>query len=260
MYIKADAGADITIQQGDSAFIGSYTNGIDSLMWLENGMIKKDSTRPGFYVHPSLGTTYYVLQQTVNGCFSSDTVYVNVVVPLKFISYSVISNAVRNLEKSVENIWATANEVNVSHYNIQRSTNSKDFTTIGTVKAHNKNYYTYTDESTRNEKQETWYYRIEAIDNDGKKTYSTIQQITNEKRETRNVVIFPNPATTTVNIASQQNIQQIKIINQFGQTIQQFNNPTQLLTLNSKLLTKGVYIVQAISRNAEIFNQKLIIE
>ena len=179
MCLKADAGRDTTIAVGDSVFIGSYTNGIDTLMWLENGTIKKDSTRPGFWIKPTtISTSFYVLQQTVNGCYSSDTIYINAVLPLNFISYSVISNAVRNLEKSVQNIWTTTNEINVSHYNIQRSTNNKDFTTIGTVKAKNKssNQYTFYD-APPVEGLGVVYYRISAVDNDGKKTYSQIKKL-----------------------------------------------------------------------------------
>ncbi|MFY7963720.1 MAG: hypothetical protein ACOVO1_02380, partial [Chitinophagaceae bacterium] len=79
--LKADAGKDTAITLGDSVFIGSYTNGIDSLKWqIQNTTI--DSTRPGFWVKPTTTTTY-ILQQTVNGCFSADTVVVTVgTVPL----------------------------------------------------------------------------------------------------------------------------------------------------------------------------------
>ncbi len=161
--LKADAGKDITIKQGDSAFIGSYTNGIDSLLWLENGSIKKDSTRPGFYVHPSTNT-FYVLQQTINGCFSSDTVFVNVLLPLKFISYSVSIPLLGGARGGlITNTWQTTNEINVSHFNIQRSTNGKDFTTIGKVVAQNKitNEYTFLD-SPPLEGLGVVYYRIES--------------------------------------------------------------------------------------------------
>jgi hypothetical protein len=136
--LKADAGKDTAITLGDSVFIGSLTNGIDSLKWqIQNTTI--DSTRPGFWVHPTV-TTSYVLQQVVNGCFSADTVVVTVgTVPLKMLNYEL---RMMN-EKQVENRWVTANEVNVSHFNIQRSVNSKDFITIGKVSANNKSYNEY---------------------------------------------------------------------------------------------------------------------
>jgi hypothetical protein len=52
--------------------------------------------------------------------------------------------------KNVAVNWTTANEINVSHFNIQRSSNGKDFINIGKVKANNKNYneYSFTDPLT----------------------------------------------------------------------------------------------------------------
>jgi hypothetical protein len=251
--LKADAGKDVTIYQGDSAFIGSLTNGVDSLMWLENGTIKKDSTRPGFYVYPN-STTYYVLHQTINGCFSSDTVYVNVLLPLIFINYKVISST----EKSIQNIWTTANEVNVSHFNIQRSINSKDFINIAQQKAQNKNYNEYEIIDNKPLFGDS-YYRIQSIDKDGKASYTETKKITiNDKQQTTS--IYPNPATTTINIASQQNIQQIKLINQLGQTLQQLNNlNTKHQTINIEQFAKGIYIVQITTLNGEIKTQKIVI-
>ncbi len=87
--LKADAGKDTAITLGDSVFIGSYINGLDSVKWF-NGNTVIDSTRPGFWVHPTVSTSY-VLQQTVNGCFSADTVVVTVgTVPLKMLDFTAM--------------------------------------------------------------------------------------------------------------------------------------------------------------------------
>lgn len=260
--LKADAGGDTTIKVGDSVFIGSYTNGIDTLMWLQNGITKYDSIRPGFWYTPSItGTSFFVLQQTVNGCFSSDTVYINAILPLNFISYNLVPS-LRGTKQSVQNIWQTANEINVSHYNIQRSTNAKDFTTIGTIKANNKtsNEYNFTDDKlpTTND-QLTLYYRIQSIDNDGKKQYSQTKTL-NLKSQTLNISIYPNPANDYVNVLANESIKEIKIINQLGQVLQHQTPNAKLSTINCKLLTKGIYIVQAVLSNGTTQNQNLIIQ
>ncbi|MFY7964847.1 MAG: T9SS type A sorting domain-containing protein [Chitinophagaceae bacterium] len=256
--LKADAGKDITIQQGDSAFIGSYTNGIDSLKWYANGTSLIDSLRPGFYVHPN-STTLYVLHQIVNGCFSSDTVYVNVLLPLEFISYNLVSS-LQDKKQSIENIWQTVNEINVSHFNIQHCTNGKDFSIIGNVKAQNKitNDYTFIDE-TPNEGLN--YYRIQSVDFDGRQQYTETKTIKYKPQVINGISIYPNPATTNINITSQQFIQQIKLINQLGQTLQQFNNlNTKNKTINIEQFSKGVYVVQIVTSNGEIKTQKIVIK
>jgi hypothetical protein len=260
--LKADAGRDTAITPGDSVFLGSYTNGIDSLKWqIQNNNTTIDSTRPGFWVHPTV-TTSYVLQQVVNGCFSSDTVNVTVgTVPLKFISYNLASS-LRGTKQSIENIWTTANEINVSHFNIQRSTNGKDFTTTGKLAAQNKitNEYNFIDnELPITNDQLTIYYRVESVDFDGKKQYSTVQQI-NIKHQTPNIAVFPNPAKDFVTIISQENIKLVKIINQLSQIVQHQTPNTKQITINTKQFAKGLYIIQITNNKGEVNIQKLIVE
>ena len=193
MLQKADAGRDTTITVGDSAFIGSYTNGIDTIQWLQNGATIIDSTKPGFWVYPTKNT-YYVLTQTVNGYTSSDTVNVTVnPLPLQFISYFV------NETKGhfVENKWTTANEINVHHYNIEKSNDGVKFNSIGTIKAQNKqaNQYEFVD---KNVSEGINYYRVVGMDNDGKKSYSEIKKISISNNE--EIKVFPNPTKGEVNI------------------------------------------------------------
>ncbi len=258
MQLKADAGKDTTITLGDSVFIGSYTNGIDSLKWqILNTNNTIDSIRPGFWVHP---TTYtcYVLTQTVNGFTSSDTVCISVgTVPLKFISYNLVSSLL-GTRQSIENIWTTANEINVSHFNILKSIDGVNFKIIGKGKAQNKltNEYSFTDVIPNDGLN---YYKIESVDFDGRKQYSTVQQI-NTKHQILNIAVFPNPATTTINITSQQNIQQIKLINQLGQTLKQLNNVnTKYQTINIEQFSKGIYVIQITTSNGEIKTQKIVL-
>ena len=164
-------------------------------------------------------------------------------------------------DKQIENRWVTANEVNVSHFNIQRSVNGKEFTSIGKVNANNKalNNYQFIDElKTKDQYPKTLYYQLEIVDKDGSKTYSTIQQIT-IKPQTPNIVIYPNPATATVSIQC-ADAKEILIIDYLGKTIKHFNHSTEHQTINTKQLTQGVYIVKAIMNNGAIKTEKLVVE
>ena len=258
--LKADAGRDTTITIGDSAFIGSYTNGLDTLKWqILPTNITIDSTRPGFWVKP-LVNTCYTLTQTVNGFTSSDTVCINVQpLPLKFLSYEL---SLRGTKQFIENLWQTANEINVSHFNVQRSINNKDFTTIGKLSAQNKNYndYSFIDNLTINEKPETLWYRIESIDKDGKKQYSVTKSL-NIQHSSFNITIYPNPAKNIVTISSKEPIKEISIINPLGQVLysKQINN-NQLSNIHLQCFAKGLVIVKIITGNGEIISKKLIIE
>lgn len=258
MCLKAEAGTDKNIALGDSTFIGSYTNGIDSLLWLQNGTIKIDSTKPGFFVSPTTNT-FYVLQQTINGCTTRDTVNVNVsLMPLRFTSFNFISKN----GKSVELSWNTADEINVSHFNLQRSINGIHFSTIATAKAKNQslNEYSIIDYNLPLTVDNKLYYKIEAIDFDGRKTYSNIKQIILNNLNDKQLIVFPNPAKDFINITSKEKIKEVKLFNSFGQLVKQqfLNLPTNSL-LWGFVEAKGIYIIQITTTHNQIITQKIVL-
>lgn len=173
--------------------------------------------------------------------------------PLKFINYSII---LRN-EKSVENIWTTVNEINVSHFNIQRSINSKDFYTLQKVVANNKIYneYSYLDIQPILGDN---YYRIESVDKDGNVNYSEIKLITLNPHF-KTVSIYPNPAKDYIYLSSQQNIKELTLINQLGQIVQHRMPNTKEITINISRFPKGIYVIQYTNSKGETDTQKIII-
>ena len=73
---KAYAGNDTAINQGDSVFIGSLINGL-STQWFDGNGNAIATNVPGLWVHPSVPTDY-ILQQTVCGFTTIDTVHIDV--------------------------------------------------------------------------------------------------------------------------------------------------------------------------------------
>ena len=260
--LKADAGKDTTITIGDSIFIGSYTNGIDSIKWQnQNTGNKIDSTRPGFWVHP-LANTCYVLTQTVNNYTSSDTVCITVQpLPLKFISYSVSLPSNLGEGLGVRSIWQTANEINVSHFNIQRSLNGVAFTTIGKTVAQNKsiNEYSFTDVLLPSlEGLGVGFYRIQAIDKDGKISYSETKQIRLNQLTNKPINVYPNPAKDVVNINC-VGMKDIHIVNSLGQVVRQLKVNTNMLKIDISELAKGLYLLKLINNKNIMYNEKFIV-
>jgi hypothetical protein len=260
MPLQADAGKDTAIYAGDSVFIGSYTNGIDTIQWQNQNIgTAIDSTRPGFWVKPTQNTCY-ILTQIVNGYTSSDTMCVTIkTLPLLIKNYELkISN-----QKQLENIWTTANEVNVSHYNIQRSINGKDFATIGTVKANNKasNEYEYIDGIRYWELGVSkLYYRVVGVDDDGRKTYSEARTLNFKPQTLNGISVYPNPSKDVVHITG-ENIKEVKIINCLGQQIATGRNlRNDAIIINTTNFNKGLYIVQVLLVNGKVYNEKLIVQ
>ena len=180
--------------------------------------------------------------------------------PLKLLSFSA--------QKESNNVslkWQTANEINVSHFNIQRSTNGnpasqqgKDFIDVGSLNANCCNYSYNDDKLPITNDKLTLHYRLEIVDKDGSKTYSTIKQIT-IKPQTPNLVIYPNPAKGVVNIEC-ADAREIKIIDYLGKTVKYYNNITEHQTINTQQFTKGIYAVKVLMNNSEVKTAKLVVE
>ena len=181
----------------------------------------------------------------------------NSTLPLNFTQYEIFSKN----DKSVENIWKTANEINVSHINIQRSINANDFVTIGSVTAknNNTNTYNYIDEKLPTSlNQFTLYYRLQSIDNNGKIQYSDIKSI-NLRSSIPSVVIYPNPTKDYISLTSKENIKDIRILNQFAQIVTQQTLSSKHATINIKHFLKGIYIVQTTLANGNTYAEKIIV-
>ena len=273
--LKADAGLDTTIALGDSTFIGSLTNGIPNITWYDTGGNVIDTGRPGFYVQPTTTTTY-IIAQTVCGYYSRDTVTVTVnLLPLHWLEFTAESSSSLSFGEGRGEVtllrWQTANEVNLSNYNIQRSLPGKAFTNIAQVPANNKPYneYSYVDDKAFasplsplrriGEGPGVRFYRIQSIDKDGMRSYSTIKQVTlNSKLQT--LSIYPNPAKAIVNIEYAA-MKEISIADVAGRVVlQQHLYGVHFTQINIGDLPKGVFFVKIIGADNKAIAQKLVVE
>ena len=174
------------------------------------------------------------------------------VLPVDITNYQVKLNT----EKFVVNSWSFANEVNLLQYNIQRSSNSKIFETVGTIAAKGINGYEFSDNIQR-VNANTLYYRIEAVDVNGAKSYSEVKQVTINKEQLV-VNIYPNPVRNELHIVVDSKAT-IKLYNIAGK---QFT--TNALTqgdnnINIQQLSQGVYVAVIETANG-VVTMKIIKE
>ena len=186
--------------------------------------------------------------------------YLNGLVPNSLPLNLLVFNArVNEKQQSVLLDWKTAQEINISHFNIQRSVDGKDFMTIGITMAKGSGEYSFTDKLT-SESNQTIYYRLEIIDKDGSKTYSQEKQVTIENKSQR-INIFPNPAKNhiTININQLNGKVNLVLTDLCGKQIK-----NQMLHFGNNIidiagLGKGTYLASIIT-NEERKTQKIIIE
>lgn len=162
--------------------------------------------------------------------------------------------------------WATALEINNSHFEVERSADGISFEKIGTVEGAGNSTvalsYSLMDE------QPVYgisYYRLKQVDYDGAFEYSNIVAV-NIAGATATINMYPNPAQGNVNIAV-ANIEgdvNITIYNQTGvqvysDKIETSSSRARLAINTQNLLPAGVYFVNVHTHNTDT-TQKLIIQ
>lgn len=147
--------------------------------------------------------------------------------------------------------WATESESNTKQFEIEHSSNTISYSTIGKVTATGNSsvtkHYQFLQHHPVAGKN---YYRIKQIDLDGRFTYSSVIVI-DVKDENNSISVWPNPAQQFIKISfsSPQQKTRLRLFNQQGQLVQHQILSAGLLQQNIDVskLAAGVYIVQLVT-------------
>lgn len=175
------------------------------------------------------------------GLFDTATFIVSGVIPLRFLDF----NGRKQGKEALLN-WTTENEINTSHFIIERSFNGFIFSSIGTISSLNRsgvNHYSFTDHSPLDGIN---FYRLKQVDKDGKFTYSPIVRILFSGYG-KDLVLYPVPAIDKLNIdyAGKRNTVYITVYDAAGRQVMNSSMPNQSpLRLNVSTLPAGKYYVQ----------------
>jgi hypothetical protein len=154
--------------------------------------------------------------------------------------------------------WKTEHEVNVADYEIERSADSRNFTSIGSriVNGSNTGNYHFTDSTPLHGIN---YYRIKVRHRDGTYTYSTIRKI-DFSNSADDVLIYPNPVTSqTVFISASANCSGAALYDGAGKLVKSFALQGSFNTINLKGIAKGIYLLKVVSENG-LSIQKMLVQ
>gem|GEM_PF-4782723 len=158
--------------------------------------------------------------------------------------------------------WATAGELNNSHFDVERSTNGANFTKVGEVQGNgttlNNKAYTYTDEKAFAE-QSVLYYRLRQVDYNGKFEYSPIVALSATPTTVTNTVnIYPVPATDAINISglSSIGIASVTLVDAQGRVVStQAVNSANTLRIDLTIVPAGIYYIRLTTAQGRIINK-----
>jgi len=123
--------------------------------------------------------------------------------PIELISFTATAKS-----KTVQLDWRTASELNNAFFEIERSSNGREFENIGKVAGAGTSLvaldYQYLDESPLN----GWnYYRLRQVDFDGQFSYSPVQAVQMGKVGEVRLLVFPNPTNNELNLKTDRLLQ-----------------------------------------------------
>jgi len=204
---------------------------------------------------------------TVTASFSAFGVFgvadIGAVLPVKFGSIKAYEK-----QNGIQLDWKVYTEYNVKSYQIERSTDGRTYTTVGSLPAlynnTNDGDYGFFD---ANPLSGTSYYRIKNTDLDGKSAYSIVIRV-NRNKTIKGLSLYPNPVVNGIVLLQGSDLirgnYKINIFGANGQEIykQQLihNGGTISHTIElPSTLSKGVYMLSVKDENGNIiFKDKLV--
>jgi hypothetical protein len=252
------------------AFVGANDGDANDAYWLNDLKVAKFSSLACQSVIGASGET--MLNIDGYGSLTPTAYYIDVIVPsfsgfyLKNVNGSVILpvnclNFSYKLNRNdVQLFWNTDNEVNNSHFIVEKSFDGVSFSSIGNVPATTNSNYLYTD---ANATGKTVYYRLKQVDKDGK--MQIICSVLNVAAATNTVfsTAYPNPVSDYVTIKVQNDftgIANVQLVNALGQVLQKqvinIHNNNKLIVLNTQFIKAGTYTI-IISTNNGTYTQKI---
>lgn len=202
------------------------------------------------------------LQNTPGGA-DNDWRNGNFVLPVTLVQFKATYNGI-----AVELSWVTATEQNSDHFEIQRSIDGQQFTTIGIVAAAGNSSsskdYSFTDGLPYNGNN---YYRLKMVDIDNHFEYSVVILVKSNDTK-KGITVYPNPVKDYMQMAwnnMERGTYTVDILLPTGQLLKSYrmaiNDPYQSVLIYRESNWKaGIYLLRISSSNSKVFTRKFIIE
>lgn len=207
----------------------------------------------------------YLRSASAPSCFTYVTYFSPCFAPLptELFHFAGRMNAVKTVDLS----WKTAQEKNVSHFEIEKSSDKISFSKTGEVDAIGNtsaiSTYSFNDATPFNGSN---YYRLKIVDIDEQYAYSNVLLINALTNSSAITSLYPNPAGETLNLElsiskSEQSI--LQIIDGIGNRVIEMplllEKGNLLHKINVSTLATGQYILQIVVGN-EILTRKFVKE
>lgn len=165
------------------------------------------------------------------------------VFPVTWVSFT----AKKVNDVAVELAWVTSDETNNNHFVIEKSVDLESFHVLSEVEAQNQpslQTYQFLDRTTMEKRN---YYRLKQVDQDGGFSYSSVIEVNFGETLADQIVLFPNPTQSLLNIHLPIGAYQLELNDMTGRVLEQRSADVEFATENLKwdmsAYSKGVYLI-----------------
>jgi len=190
------------------------------------------------------------------------------VLPVTYQSFNAVLN-----NNAVNLNWTTSTEVSNDHFEVERSFDEANFSTIAFVlgaqsEKNGADQYSFADKDPEILHNNVIYYRLKQVDVNGNYTYSVVKmvRISNMSSEKIAIKVMPNPYMDKLNVNFTSNNDgkaEIRMFSASGTLVKKIesaitkgSNNVQLQDLSSQL--PGMYVVNIAVNGQSIGSQKII--
>jgi len=224
-----------------SLLVAHFTGG----QWVSEGGVAVDNGDGSGFITTSARQTSFSPEALGN---TDPTPGVNTL-PVEFAYFRAQPNTTTVLLE-----WGTASELNNDRFEVQRSINGVDFTTIGTVggagTTATPQAYSFIDEQPL---VGTTFYRLRQVDFDGAQDFSSIVTVFRALNSNTRLAVYPNPIQTGANLtlelanAAPNTPVRVLITDLYGKMVkEQVVTPETANTtyqLSTQSLATGIYVL-----------------
>ncbi len=248
---------------GNDSNLGTVTS-VNVITPPSNGGLTGPDNTGAFTYTPDAsysGPDYFVYEIcNANGC-SSATVSMLTFAAGGSLPLDLLSFQAEKVGEQVKLTWVTINEIEVSHFEIERSADGQNFSKIGAVDARNAGIevsnYVFVDAAALAGSN---YYRFKQVEQDGSSVFSPMAFVSFVQDLVLDV--YPNPATDfiTIKLSTAQAEAQVSLMDAKGQQLQNTQAKTDAegkLKMNVSSLKAGTYYLQ-INVNGQTLNRMLV--
>ncbi|RYE19650.1 MAG: T9SS type A sorting domain-containing protein [Sphingobacteriales bacterium] len=212
--------------------------------------------------------TYSVSVSALGGCitkaasrFIADDCITEGPLPVKLTQFTARKNAINNVDVR----WQTSMEMNSKNFEVQRSADGVNYTTIAVVDSRAPGgssavtlNYSIEDATAAALNVSTIYYRLKQVDLDGRNALSKVETV--RFNGAAAVEVYPNPLTAgeALNIKGHKVGQTIRLLNATGQVLVSLRATNAIEKITLPNLKSGVYHLQVMGTDGSITTQKLV--